>query len=91
MKLKGWYTKFLSKEQKIKMKKTLKRMEKVRKEDNMWLRNIIEQKIKIYNEEKEKGLKLINALKTKIEDLEKQVLKLEGAITALQEILKEKK
>lgn len=80
MELKGKSVEKLSLEKKIKMEETLKRMEKIRQEDDRFLRTIIEEKLKRAKELKEKGLEIIQ--KNQIE-----VLKLGAIIAAFEEIL----
>jgi hypothetical protein len=72
----------MAKVSKEKQAKTLKDMKKRRKEDSIHLRSIIENKIKWANEERQKGLQSIETLK-------QQVLKLEGSIIVLNQVLKE--
>ena len=67
---------------KEKQAETLKKMKKRREEDSIHLRSIVEQKIKWASEEREKGLK-------QIETLKQQVLKLEGSIIILKQVLHE--
>lgn len=84
MKLKGNNAKRLKPSQKKKMKATLQKMQKTRKTDSKNLRTIIEAKLKWALAEREKG---ING----IENVQKQIIKLNGAITVLKELLEDKK
>jgi hypothetical protein len=67
---------------KEKQEKTLKDMKNRRKEDSIHLRSIVEAKLKWATEERQKGLQSIETLK-------QQVLKLEGSIIVLNQVLKE--
>jgi len=87
MKIKGKLSESLSEERREKMKKTLERMELVRKEDNINLRKLIQEKLKFCEEEKIKGLNIIKELIKQIENIQNQVKNLDGAITALKDIL----
>jgi len=84
LKLKGNNAKRLRPEQKKKMEETLDRMQKTRETDSKNLRTTIEAKLKWAEAEKAKG---INAL----ENIQKQILKINGAILVLKELLAPKK
>jgi len=93
MKLKGKQLENISEERKERMKKTIEKMEDVRKEDNENLRKIIKDKLQFCEDEKIKGNNVIRELLKQIETLQNQVKYLDGAILALKDILgiKEKK
>ena len=98
MKLKGKNSKKIPKEQKKKMEKTLKRMKKVREDDSMYLRDEMQKKLMWLNAERQKGVngvKAIDAQKANLENqkqtLIKQILKIDGAIITLKDILDPKK
>lgn len=80
LKLKGRNSKRLKANQKEKMQKTLDRMSKTREKASDDLRKRTNEKLVWAKEEKEKGLNLI-------EKIQKQIFKLTGAITALEELL----
>jgi len=88
MKLKGKNSNKIKSE---KVKKTLERMETVRKEDNLNLRKVLNDKLEWAIEEKKKGLASVEMLVIKINELKIQCIKLDGAIVAMQDILKIKK
>jgi len=85
----------LSKEElQIKQEKTLETMRETRKKDSMFLRIIMEDKLKWAKAELEKGKNLINTYlenienyKKKIEETRDAVLKLQGAIVVLNQLL----
>lgn len=76
----------MSRVSKEKQAKTLEKMQKVRYEDTLFLREIIASKLKWANEEKQKGLNNIKILEAQINVLKKSVLRLEGCILVLQEV-----
>jgi hypothetical protein len=78
--LKGTNAKKIPKKKKEKMEKTLKKMVKVRKDDSIHLREVLASKLKWALEEKIKAIQTIN-------DLKAQLLKIEGAILCLNDIL----
>ena len=84
LKLKGNNAKKLRPKQKKKIKATLNRMQKTREIDTQNLRIIIEAKLKWAEIEKLKGIRAVDSL-------QKQVLRLEGVITAFKELLESKK
>lgn len=81
-KLKGKVLVKLSKKKKDKMKKTLNRMNKTRESDSKLLRDVIKTKLAWLISNKQEGVKKLKDLKVKID-------KLDGAILALQDVLKE--
>lgn len=90
-KLKGKNSENIKDEKKVKMEKTLERMDKVRENDNENLRDSITQRLKWINEQKTKGLELIEKYKKEIEMLKVKIYKLQGAEVTLMEILKPEK
>lgn len=86
-KLKGKNAEKLKGSKKEKMEKTLKRMDKVRKEDTIRLRIRIEEKIKSHEVEIVKAAGYRESLNKKIESIKEMELKLEGAVISLKEIL----
>ena len=84
MKLKGMFSKKLKKEDKKKKEKTLKRMEETRKKDDQHLREILKNKLVWATQERQKGLNFIEETKVK-------VLKLNGMIILVNDILNPKK
>ena len=87
-KLRGKNAERLKKPQKKKMEKTLKRMNKIRKDDSIRLRTKIEERIKFHQAEVLKADNFIRESNQKIESVKVAKLRLEGAIISLQEILK---
>jgi hypothetical protein len=83
LKLKGVFAKRLKDSTKKKMEDTLKRMAKVRKQDEVHLRTLIEEKLAWASSERLKGL-------SQIKHLEKNIAKLEGIIIVCKEILETK-
>ena len=88
MKLKGKNVARLSKNEKSKREKTLKRMNKIRKDDSIRLRTKIEERIKFHQAEVLKADNFIRESSQKIESVKVAKLRIEGAIISLQEILK---
>lgn len=86
MELKGKVVDKMKKNVKEKAKKTLKRMKKVRVNDDKYIRDKTIQKIEFCENEKKKGLVMIAQYKTSLVKLELQVAKLDGAIAALKEM-----
>lgn len=72
---------------KKKQEETLERMKDTRKEDSVYLRSVVKSKLKWAEEEKKKGEDLIKQYSTAIESLETKVLKLEGYVLALNQLL----
>ena len=84
LKLKGRFSKKLTKEDKKKKKKTLRRMQETRDKDDQHLREILKNKLVWATQERQKGLNLIEQTKVK-------VLKLNGMIILINDILNPKK
>ena len=89
MKLKGKNSNKLKEVKKKKMEDTLKRMENARAKDSVNLRARINAKIETLKAEKEKAVKYIADFKQKIIELETIVLKIDGALVSLEEIIKD--
>jgi len=86
-KLKGKNAEKINLEKKDKMEKTLARMDKVREEDSINLRNAIEAKIIQHEGELKATEQVIESYNLKKQEATKVKLKLEGAIISLKEIL----
>lgn len=86
-KLKGKNAEKLKGNNKEKMEKTLKRMDKTRKDDSIRIRTLIEEKIKIHQEDMIKADNFIKESTQKIESVRTAKLKIEGALISLQDIL----
>jgi len=78
------------KELKTKQQKTIIKMKENRQIDSNMLRDLITQKRKWAQSEKEKGLEMIKTYKTKIAELEKSVLRLEGIEIFIKDLLSPK-
>ena len=88
MKLKGKNSKKLKPTTKKKMEDTLKRMEDTRVKDSVNIRAQINAKIVTLKAEKEKAVKYIADFKKKIIEIEEMSLKIDGALVALEEVVK---
>ena len=86
-KLRGKNAERLKNPQKKKMEKTLKRMDKIREEDNTRLRTKIKEQINKHKVDVAKADGFILEENKKIETVKVMKLKLEGAIISLQEVL----
>ncbi len=76
---------------KEKQLETQKRMKETRAQDSIHLRTIIDNKIKWAQAERTKGVEVIGKLETQIEDTKATVLRLEGCISSLNQVLTESK
>lgn len=74
-----------------KQEQTLERMKQVRKEDSIFLREIIKSKLDWAIAERKKGLEVINKQIQQIKDNQQTINKLEGVIAVLTELLESKK
>ena len=83
----------MTKVSKEKQKETLSKMKENRKEDMLFLRDAINDKIKWAIAEKKKGIDTIKQLEDQIKDVRETVLRLDGALVVLKEMseLKSKK
>jgi hypothetical protein len=96
MRLKGKMLDRLPPEKRERMERTLKRMEDVRRNDDMRLRNVVNAKKDWADKERDHGYEVIDALdkqiesiKQKQEDVKKQILKLDGILLVLNELIVE--
>lgn len=83
-------------EKRERMERTLKRMEDVRRNDDMRLRHIVKAKRDWAEKERKHGYEVIDtldnqieAIKQKQEDVKKQILKLDGILLVLDELMTE--
>jgi len=81
----------LNKKQKAKIDKTTRRMKKIREKDTVRLRKNIKDKLVWAKEEQKKGLQAIEEFQKRININNRELLKLEGIILALTQILEEEK
>lgn len=84
LKLKGKLSKKLKKTDRKKKEETLKRMQEVREKDDQHLREILKNKLVWVTQERQKGLKFIEETKVK-------VLKLNGMMILINDVLNPKK
>jgi len=89
MKLKGKNVKHIPEKKRKRMEKTLKRMNKIRKNDNIRLRKNIKEKLEWAIEQKKKGLEAIESWKKSIQINTGEILKLNGSILVLTQLLEE--
>ena len=89
MTLRGKNYKQLNKKQKAKVDKTFKRMKKLREKDSVRLRQSIKDKLSWALKEQKKGLEAIERFKKSIQINSRELLKLEGIILCLSQILEE--
>jgi len=89
MKPKGKNYSRMNKKQQVKVDKTIKRMEKTRIKDDVRLRKSIKAKLEWAKEQKKKGLEAVEDFKKRIQTNTKELLKLEGIILVLSQILQE--
>lgn len=76
------------KDLKKKQEKTLEKMKKTRAIDSNMLRDLITNKLEWAETEREKGLDKIKRLKAEVTDSEKAVLRLEGVIVFINDLLR---
>ena len=96
LRLKGSMLDRLPPEKRAKMERTLKRMDETRRKDEMRIREIVEAKKQWSENEKQKGLSIIDQLEKRKEEIIKQqddirlqLIKIEGCILALSDVLNE--
>jgi len=89
MKARGKNYSRMSKKQKSKIDKTMKRMERVRTKDNIKLRKNIKDKLEWARAEQKKGLEAIEHFKKNIQTNIQELLKLRGIILVLTQLLEE--
>jgi len=87
MKLKGIAVKKINPEVKARMTKTLERMTQTRQLDTIQLRQRITEKLKWLAEERQRGSTVRQQHTQQIVELDKQLLKIEGAILALESLV----
>ena len=94
MELKGKMVDRLPPHKRELMEKTLNRMKETRRKDDMFLRDVIKEKLEWAKVEKQKGFNTIDALKERIKqaegqikNVENQMLKLDGIILVLNELI----
>ena len=86
MRLKGQLLERLSPEKRERMERTLRRMESVRRNDDMRVRELIVAKKDWAEKERQKGFDVIAKLKEQIEDVKKQIIKLDGCLLVLDDL-----
>jgi len=98
LRLKGRMVEKLPEKKREKMERTLRRMEKVRRIDDMRLRELINAKRAWVDKEKEKGFNIIKQLNQQIEKIKiqqqairEQILKLDGCALVLDDLIEESK
>ncbi|MBN1467751.1 MAG: hypothetical protein JW924_03415 [Fusobacteriaceae bacterium] len=89
MNLKGAISKRFKGKQKQKMDETLKRMEETRKQDDIWLRDKLQKRINEALEVRKQKLIMIAKLKKQTQNLEDDVIRLNGFVEETSQILKE--
>jgi len=85
--LRGRNAKKIPKEKAEKIEKTIIKMKKTRELDSIHLREILKDKLEWAKQERIKAIQTINKHKETINDLQAQLLKIEGAILCLNDIL----
>lgn len=90
MKLRGSNLKRIKPKKRKKMEATLKKMEETRKEDAIFLRHTLQEKHTASIKNRQKFLEMIKDFEEKITKLKIQVLKFNGAINVLNEVLNAK-
>lgn len=90
LELKGQNASRIKPEQKEKMEATLKTMQENREEDSRNLRDVAESKLKWAENEREKRVKNIENLQKQLQQLQLQIVKLDGVILAYNELLGKK-
>ncbi len=98
MKLKGKSAERLRPDQRARMERTLKRMEEVRRNDDMRLRDLITRKREWTIKERQKGFDIIDNLEKQKEklteqqnDIRQQIVKLDGCLLVLDDLIEESK
>ena len=87
LELKGQNADRIPSKKKQKMKKTLNTMQKNREKDSINLRDKAEAKKKWAEEQKKLRLERINKLEEELKQLQYQIIKLDGMILAIDQIL----
>ena len=97
MRLTGSMVDRLPPEKREKMERTLRRMEKTRRNDDMYLRDVVKNKLDWAKSERQKGFDMIDGLnkrlqevikdtENRISEINKQILKLDGIVLVLDEL-----
>jgi peptidoglycan hydrolase CwlO-like protein len=86
MKLKGKMLERLSPDKRERMERTLRRMEDVRRNDDMRVRELIIAKKDWAEKEKKKGFDIIAKLEQQIKDIKKQIITLDGCLLVLDDL-----
>ena len=89
MKPRGKNLKKMNKKQRAKTEKTLKRMNKTRENDNIRLRQEIKDKLEYALQEQKKGAEAISIWQKNIQRNAKELLKIEGIVLVLRQLLEE--
>jgi len=90
LELKGQNASRIKPKKKEKMQATLKTMQETREADARNLRDIAEAKLKWAENEREKRIKNIESLQKNLQQLQLQIVKLDGVILAYEELLGKK-
>lgn len=72
---------------KEKQKETLNKMRETRADDYLFLREILSEKLAWSNEQLKKGKEAITVHEDKVKELKEQVLRLEGSIIMINDVL----
>lgn len=86
MKLKGKMLDRLSPEKRERMERTLQRMEDVRRNDDMRVRELVVAKKDWAEKEKQKGFDIIVKLEQQIKDIKNQIITLDGCLLVLNDL-----
>ena len=86
MRLKGKMLDRLPPEKRERMERTLQRMEDVRRNDDMRVRELIIAKKDWAEKEKQKGFDVIDKLEEQIETIRQQLIKLDGCLLVLNDL-----
>jgi len=97
MRLTGSMVDRLPPEKRERMERTLRRMEETRRNDDMYLRDVIKNKLEWAKTERQKGFDMIDGLnkrlqevikdtENRISEINKQILKLDGIVLVLDEL-----
>jgi len=97
MRLTGVAVDRLPPEKRERMERTLRRMEETRRNDDMYLRDVIKNKLEWAKAERQKGFDMIDGLnkrlqevikdtENRVSEINKQILKLDGIVLVLDEL-----
>jgi len=87
MRLKGKNLENISEIDLLKKEQTLKKMTKVREDGENISRTIIKEKLEWSIKERAKGMEILQKLANQIDGMQTQIKQLDGAITALRDLL----